>query len=443
MPSRRGVSEVWSLLTLRGTRARLTGLRYRLLVGLIAIGYAVGAMIFGGMLYLPSRPLRLGTFFYIYPSGPGPHWMYPAILAGSPYFQLDLPIVSAILMTLSAAGVGLGMALAVYLGVRLVRQRRAGAVGPLAMGTAAGLTPAMIALVTLGACCSTTVAATAGISLAAQSSGTNAATLLANTWYLGLFQVVVVYVALVAQEQLVKVYGLLLGGSPETEPPHGTAAPPSSTPGGIGSAAVRVALVAAGLTWSLSMFARWITTPPGSAGAPAWFGWIVQHQLPGLLAVLVALFPGGARELWRRLSRSGSALAIRGALIVSGLALLTWLPPAVSRRGAPALGNELLGFWRYPASWGAVHPPALGPYGLLFRWAFQFGLLGLFALSMGISPEVTLRPFLRRSARARWAPADPSPLEPGPTVAPPPLRVRRYGPDPKGRATPEGSGPRT
>ena len=206
--------QVRSLLTLRETRALLGAVRYRILVGLIAITYALSAMIFGGMLYFPPTPLATAPFFYIYPSGPGPPWMYPAILAGSPYFQLDLPFLSAILMTLSAAGVGLGMALAVLLGARLIRRRTAGLLGPTAVGSVAGFTPAMIALVTLGACCSTTAAATAGITLAAQSSGTSAATLLANTWYLGLFQVVVVYVALVAQEQLVRVYGLLFGGTP-------------------------------------------------------------------------------------------------------------------------------------------------------------------------------------------------------------------------------------
>ncbi len=95
--------QVRSLLTLRETRALLGAVRYRILVGLIAITYALSAMIFGGMLYFPPTPLATAPFFYIYPSGPGPPWMYPAILAGSPYFQLDLPFLSAILMTLSAA----------------------------------------------------------------------------------------------------------------------------------------------------------------------------------------------------------------------------------------------------------------------------------------------------------------------------------------------------
>jgi len=204
-------SSAWSRLALRGTRSLLMAPVYRVLVGSIGLAYALGAMLFSGMLYIPSRPLPIGLFLYILPAGPGASWTYPAILAGTPYFQVDLPLLSTILMTLTAAGVGLGMALAVLLGIRLIRQRHAGLVRPTAIGSAAGFTPAVIALVTLGACCSTTAAATAGIGLAAQSGVGSAAALLANTWYLGFLQVGIVYLALLAQEHLVGTYGQILG----------------------------------------------------------------------------------------------------------------------------------------------------------------------------------------------------------------------------------------
>jgi len=400
MPSPRRPLKVWSLLTLRGTRSLLSGLRYRVLVGLIGFGYALAAMVFGGMLYLPQHPLRTGWFFYIYPSGPGASWTYPAILAGGPSFQVFLPLSSAILMTLSAAGVGLGMSLALLLGVRLIRHRRAGLLRPTAVGSAAGLTPAMIALVTLGACCSTTAAATAGIGLAAQSSGTSTAAVLANAWYLGVFQVAVIYVALIAQEQLLRVYGLFLSSSTVGPPARDarTATPPPLGSKEVGSALLRIALVTAGITWSLSMFTGWFSTPPGRASAWVWLGWILQHQAPGILAVLVALFPAGTLAFWANLPRGRPALAIRGILVASGLALLTWMPTPLSQAGAGALGNELLGFWQFPAAWGAVAPPPLGVVGLSLRWVFQFAMLGVLALAMGIAPESTLKPFLRSSA---------------------------------------------
>jgi hypothetical protein len=429
MAAARSLHPLWSLLTLSGTRALLTALRYRILVGLIAVAYALSAMVFAGMLYFPPTPLASGTFFYIYPSGPGPAWMYPAIWAGSPNFQLDLPFFSAILMTLSAAGVGLGMGLAVLLSVRLIRRRKAGLVRPVAVGSAAGFTPAMIALVTLGACCSTTAAATAGITLAAQSSGTNAAVLLANTWYLGVFQVVVIYVALIAQEQLVRVYGFFSEGSP---PEPAVSSPRSRTPTlhgwrGAASGGLRITLVVAGLTWSLSMFAGWISTPPGQAGPWTWFGWIFQHQVPGVLGVLAGLFPAEMRDWWTRVSARAWGRAFRGVLVISGGALVAWMPIAVTGVGTAALGNELLGFWRFPAGWGAVAPPAFGLTGLLLRWAFQFALLGSFAMLVGISPEIALRSVLGQSSTGSTAPSDritPHPVPSGSRVPAQPEAMR-------------------
>jgi hypothetical protein len=400
MRSARSLPGLWSILTLSGTRSLLTLLRYRFLVGTIGLAYAVSAMLFAGMLYLPPARLATGSFFYIYPAGPGPAWMYPTVLAGTPYFELDLPFLSAILMTLSSAGVGLGMALAVFLGVRLAKQRKLGQLGPTAFGTAAGITPAMIALVTLGACCSTTAAATAGISLAAQSSGTSSATLLANTWYLGVFQVVVIYVALIAQEQLVRMSGFLVDGPRSAEfptPAQGAKGSRFARPV-VGSLLLRGALVVAGLTWSLSVFAAWTVTPPGSADGWTWFDWIVLHLVPGILGVFVGLSPGGALAGWARLPKRGWAGVLRATLVTSGVLLVTWVPFPASRLGAVALGNELLGFWGFAVASGAVAPPGLGLSGLLLRWGFQFALLGAFAIAVGISPRSTIRPLARPSS---------------------------------------------
>lgn len=395
MPSFGPESRAWSLLTLQRTRWLPFGLRYRVLVGLVALGYGCGAMIFGRMLYIPSHPLSTAWSFYIYPSGPGPSWAYPLILIGSPYFQFGLPFISGILVTLSAAGVGLGMSVAVFLSAQLIRRRKAGLLRPTVAGAAAGLTPAMIALLTIGACCSTTAAATAGISLAAQSSGTTPAAALANGWYLGVFQVAVIYVALLAQEQLLSVYGWLFGdvrsGSSRADTDKAGTSPLGWR--GAASGALRIALVAAGLTWSLSVLADWSATPLGRANAAVWIGCIVQHEVPGVFAVMVALFPAGVLSIWSGPAPGRSRWILRATLVGCGLALLTWLPPSLSGAGAAALGNELLGGWGLPASWGAIAPPALGPIGLSLRWTFQFALLGLVSVATGISPGPTLRWF--------------------------------------------------
>ncbi|MGA7922471.1 MAG: hypothetical protein WCA77_00630 [Thermoplasmata archaeon] len=218
------IARASSLLALQWSRSLLMGWAYRVLVGTIGVGYAFGAMLYSGMLYVPAHPLNIPFFFYVEPRGPGGVGAYPAILAGGPYVQVDLPMIGTILMTLIAAGVGLGMALAVLLILRLIHDRKSGLLASTAGRSALGITPAMFALVTLGACCSTTAAATAGLSLAARWGGGTATSLLGNTWYLGLIQLSVVYGALLAQEYLVRVYDLLAGSSATRLSAAGTAA---------------------------------------------------------------------------------------------------------------------------------------------------------------------------------------------------------------------------
>jgi len=225
MPHRLGTSPLGSLLSLRATRGMLAAPRYRAIVGTVGLGYALVAMVLSGMLYLPPSPLSTGWFFYVYPNGPGPAGTYPAILAGGPYVFLDLPLISGILMTLTAAGVGLGMALGLVLAIRLLRPRPRGLAGPTAVGSLMGLTPALIGLVTLGACCSTTAAAFAGISLVGRFGGAAPAAWVANAWIPGVLQVVIVFAALVAQEQLVRVYGYLARSSVPTDPEPEALAP--------------------------------------------------------------------------------------------------------------------------------------------------------------------------------------------------------------------------
>ncbi len=181
---------------------------------------------------------------------------------------------------------------------------------------------------------------------------------------------------------------------------------------------------------SLAMVAEWTSTPPARAGLSLWFGWVVQHEIPGLLAVCVALFPAALMGLWAKYSGTRWGQALRGVLVVSGLSLVTWMPVPVGREGAAALGNELLGFGHFPPSWGAVAPPDLGAIGLALRWGFQFLLLGLLTILIGVWPEATLKPLTRSSAaRARVSAPAPSP-EPGSNrvVAPPPARASFKGP---------------
>jgi len=394
-----GRSDLWSLVSLRETRQALSPLRYRLLVGTSAVVYAIVAMIVGGMLFVPSRPYDLGWFFVLYPSGPGPPWSYPTIMAGSPYFFLDLPLISGILMTLSSAGIGLGMALGILLGVRLLRRHGDRRGAPAAVGTAAGLTPAMISLVTLGACCSTTAAATAGISLVAQFSGTSPAEALANAWYLGVVQVAVVYVALLAQEQLLRIYRFAVEPSRSGDSSAEIAwnARPRVGRDSIGRGALRLVLVAAGLTWSLSVMTLGFATAGSHSSLSVEIGGMLQREVPGVLAVVAGLFPERLVALCGRARGSPVSVGLRALLIATGLSLVAGIPPPWSGTGFCGLANELLGFGGFPRVWGAITPPAIGLAGLILRWSLQFLLVGLFSVAVGVSPKTATRVLTRTS----------------------------------------------
>jgi len=414
VPARR--SELWSLVALRETRQALAPRRYRLLVAATAIIYAIVAMLVGGMLYIASSPFDLHWFFYVYPKGPGPPWSYPAIIAGGPYFFLDLPLLSGILMTLVSAGIGLGMALGIVLGARLLHRRRSRQFGPATLGTAAGLTPAMIALVTLGACCSTTAAATAGIGIVARSSGTSPAVALANAWYLGVFQLVVVYVALLAQEQLLRIYRFAVEPHSSSEPPAPIARGASridrtSIVGGV----LRVVLVVVGLTWLLSVLTLGFDTAGARPPPLVEIGGVLQRVGPGLLAVVAGLFPERLVALGAGTRRKALSASLRSLMVVLGASLVAWIPPPWSGPGFCGLANELLGFAGFPSGWGAVTPPAIGLVALVLRWSLQFLLLGLFTVVVGLSPEAATKRLLGASSRPDRGEVAPTTTSTSPT----------------------------
>ena len=388
-PPARGLS----IFTLAETRRYVRRAHARMMVAFFALLYALGSMVLGGMLILVRLPGGYTTYvLWGNALGQGP-WNYPGLLIEAPWGVVSLPFLATISMLLVSVGVGLGVTVALLIAAQLVRDRRSASARPGAVGSVAGLTPAMIALVTLGACCSTTAAATAGVGLVAQASGSSLDNLLVNNWYLDLFQVVVVFVALLAQEMLLRVYGGLFGlesNGPSLDP--GGREPAPLTIRTVAGSLFRAALLVSGVTWSLAMFAEWTTTSPATAGAALWFQWVFQHQLLAMVAILVALFPA---TFVRRFSGENSGpwdWAVRASLLVAGISLAAWVPPAVAAGGAPGFLNELMGIAGYAASWGAV-PPVFSPgIALYARWGFQYLLLGGFGVALAVAPEGALRP---------------------------------------------------
>ncbi|MCI4326543.1 MAG: hypothetical protein L3K16_02765 [Thermoplasmata archaeon] len=414
-------------LLLARSRALLRTRIGALMVTFVAILYGFVSLLIGQMLVVGPNAYRTVQVTVWTGAGDPAWWNFPALVVTAPGAVLVLPFLATVTMVVVSLGVGLGMSVGLVLAYRLIRRQRSGAAGPASLGTVSGLTPAMIALVTLGACCSTTVAATAGIGVVAQASGTSIANVLSNTWYLNLFQVGVLWVALVAQEQLLSVYGRLLGGD---VPSAGTS--PRATLDGrfVAGALLRAGLVGAGVTWALAMFAEW--TAPSAPGPTATlaYQWVIQHELLALFAVAAGLFVLGTYRWLRDPTHRSAALALRGALFVGGGSLLTWTPPVLASAGAYGLVNEIFGAVGLPASWGAVAPPSTGPLLLALRWGLQFGLLGAFAVAAALAPESAFLP-LQWTTEPRPTPPLPgttSGIRRGTPVEPPAPVVREAVP---------------
>jgi hypothetical protein len=386
--------EVWGYLrrsrgvglaTLRGVRGYLRRSHGVGLAVLIATAYALGSMALGGMLVL-ARYTGGYSVTLLWGNALGlQNWNYPGLLIEAPWGFVVLPFFATLSMVLVSAGVGLGMAVAILLGAQLVRERNASTARPTATGTIAGLTPAMIALVTLGACCSTTAAATAGVGLVAQTSGSSTNNLLLNNWYLGVFQIVVVYVALIAQELLLRVYGTLFGLA---DPGFADSTDPRRALDrrAFATAALRAGLLASGVTWGLTVLAAWTTTDPGSASPGLWFNWIVEHWLVSGLAIVAALSPRTLRSGVARIRWASPRFLFRAILFLGAWTLGVWVPPPLAGFGVEGWGNEILGALGFPGSTGAVAPVFPWGLALALRWGFQYVLLAGFAGAVAVAP---------------------------------------------------------
>ena len=420
-----------SIIALPEIRRWLRSARALPLVAAIAVAYALISMYVGGMLVVghDGGPTELSVVMAN--SATFDTWNYPAVVFQFSWGYINFPFFATIAMVLVATGVGIGMTIAVLLVRVLLVSRAYRRAAPASMSGLAGLTPAMLALVTLGACCSTAAAATAGVWAVAAVSGTAAVDLLLNNWYLGLFQIVVVWIALVAQEIILRVYRTSVGPSaPTTIPPLGGA---STTPRLTVGWILRALLLVGGTTWALSMLAQWATEYPVPVSPESWLLWSFCYLVPGLLAILSALTPtlvaralvGAASSedpaTFAELAGSASRGLLRGVMLLAGLALLFGTPAGLAARGLVGLGNEIAFFTGGPLFWGTIAPP-LGPaWGLAFRWAIQYILLGTFSTLAALAPKIALRPLLWTVDRAPTNLGLPSPTE----LASPSVDARR------------------
>jgi len=219
-PPRR--SRLVGLLTLRRTRAVLRSRRGRALAVSIAAIYGFIALLAGYMLQIVPTGAS-GTTVRVLTNSYSPAWWnYPAILVVTPSGVVVLPFLSTISMVLVSIGVGVGMGAGILLASQFFRTWKLARAGRGLASPLAGLTPAMVALLTLGACCSTSAAAAGSIGAIAEVSGTSYDQILLNSWILNVFQVVVLAIALVAQEYLIGVFSNLAkpGAQPRSNAPE-------------------------------------------------------------------------------------------------------------------------------------------------------------------------------------------------------------------------------
>jgi hypothetical protein len=393
-PERRGLGAILRLLlswlSLSQTRTLIRVHRMRGWAFDFALLYAIVSMILGGMLDL--SPVHQGFAAQVVYAG-SPWWDYPWLYAVVPGMFLTLPLLPVVAMILVSVGAGLGTATALLLIVpRFRRLRRVHATEP-GVGASAAVAPAITGLATMGACCCTSCAGTVGIAVIAAASGTDMLVLLRQGWYLELFQLVVVGVALLAQERALRVSK----GACATLPKMGARF-------AVG-VLLRISLLIAGITWSLAMFVEWIYKPPLSASAFTWYHWIFEHQVLSLVAIVAGLFPNELAGWIQRVYRDPEGWALRLVLLDAGITWGIWVPPVLTGLGLGGLINEMVSFYLVPASWGAVAPDSpLGP-ALLFHWIFQHALLAGFAILLAVRPKLATEPLLRTVAGSAVAEA--------------------------------------
>ncbi len=383
-----GTASSWaSLLTLRRTRATLRGPKGVSIALTVAILYGFIALLAGGMLEF-FRTGATGTTVEVVTNSYSPAWWdYPGLLVVAPGGVLGLPFLATVSMIVVSAGVGVGMGAGLLVAVRIVRSWRSSRAAGASANALAGLTPAMVALLTLGACCSTTAAAAAGIGVVAVASGATLDLVLVNSWFLNLFQIVVLGLALLAQEELLTLYSGLLPVTPSGEDRAAPHAAPQIRRPRVPVLGLRILLTAAGTLWGLSVLLA-LADPPAQAPYGAYdLLELLQRGPPGIAAVIAGLFPGLFAAWALRPGQKPRTTIFRGLLLLAGATVVFGVPPPLTGWGVYGLGNEVLAAAGTPSSLGGVAFPA----GDQLAFSILSAGMGLFALLMALVPRRMLR----------------------------------------------------
>jgi hypothetical protein len=291
-------------------------------------------------------------------------YLVPAVIVTAPHLVLSFAFWPTLVMGLLGAGIGLAISSSVAL-FAVQRRRRMDL-------AASGVAPVVTGAALLGACCCTScVAQAATIGLLGAASGTTAPELIASSWPLGLFQLLILGASLLYMER-------------ELE---GTGAPSIPVPASDRKRAVavglRIALLLGAITWLFSFVVEWSAGEASITGGLL-YHWALEHWALGLLAIVSALGPLGA---WSWFSRHAQAAwAVRGVALLAGVTWGIYVPSFAVGSGLGGLVNEMLGYAGAPAAWGAVVPDSPMGGALLFHWIVQHAVIAAWAIAVALAP---------------------------------------------------------
>jgi hypothetical protein len=354
------------VLFLRNSRSIVSSLQGKLLWLSFSVLFGLVSMILGGMLAIvPSSVVRI----YVAYSGI-PRWDYPMLWIDFHRLVIVFPFLPTILMIPISAGVGLGSAVALMLAIGSRSKYKASTIGTV---------PLITGLATVGACCCTSCLSTAGIVVIAAVSSVSTWEILMNDWYLGLFQLSIVFLSLFVLERELERNKEICNVTYSKEKM-------------VFSVILKISLLIAGITWSLAMLVEWGEISPLSASLPTWYHWIFEHQLLSSFAILSAFFSSRMYSIIR--NKSFGSILLRVGLVLSALTWGFWVPEQLTNIGLGGFLNELFGYINLPLPFGAVPPDSSLGIPLLFHWIFQHELLSLFALLSSFIPRKVFAPLL-------------------------------------------------
>lgn len=361
-----------SLPSLRGIVRQTSWKR----VALVAWLYSWVVMLTGEMLVVGGWVAPTLVIFRGYGN---PWWDYPSLIVSGSGFVAQFPFLPTFTMIVAAVGTGIGITVASRLIGAWWMARRESEGSPATAGAVAGIVPGVAGLSALGACCCVTCVGPSVVAVVASVSATSTSQILYNDWYVSVFQIAMIWLALIAQERAVRQ---ATGPCP--------AEPLRLDVRAVSSAFLRIGLIVAGITWSLAMFIEMGETPGGSLTPALLYHWVVEHQVLSLTAIAAGFFPAEFRSLLRRLAGFPSAYALRILLLAGAVTWGLGVPAPLVGLGLGGFLNELLGYLGAPAAWGAAPPE--WPMGavLLFHWGFQHLLLSGFAGALALAPRRTL-----------------------------------------------------